>query len=270
VAAEPDGRFLVVWETSASSGPDSSGASIRGQLYAADAVALGGELQINSYTPQDQQTPAVAAAPAGGFVVTWDSDSSLRARVLAADASPVGDDFLVNSSAGGKQGTPAVAVGSGGDVVIAWDHVGSEPESLESSIRGRRFELPEVPPAPPTACADPRVLCLGEGGRFQVEVTWDDFEGGSGPGRRVGGPVRTDESGLFYFFDPDNWEILIKVLDGCGYNGHYWVFASATTNVGYTITVTDTAAGEDRVYTNPLGTSAAAITDVEAFATCAP
>lgn len=25
----------------------------------------------------------------------------------------------------------------------------------------------------------------------------------------------TKDSGLFRFFDPDNWEVLIKVLDGC-------------------------------------------------------
>ncbi|MEE8526204.1 MAG: hypothetical protein V3T72_19880 [Thermoanaerobaculia bacterium] len=266
VAAAPDGRFLVVWETSLSDGPDTSQASIRGQLYDSDGAAVGGELQVNSHAPRSQGNPTVAAGPEGGFVVAWeDAERSIRARVLAADASPLGDDFQVNTTADGVLGAPAVSVGSGSEAVIVWDHEGSEQRSLESSIRGRRFRL-----QPPPPCADARFLCLGDDGRFKVEVAWTDFAGGSGSGRRVGGSMRTADSGFFYFFDADNWEILIKILDGCGVNGHYWVFAAATTNVGYTITVTDTVTGQDRVYANALGTLPTAIADVEAFASCDP
>ncbi len=44
-------------------------------------------------------------------------------------------------------------------------------------------------------------------------------------------PGATNESGLFWFFDDDNWEMLVKVLDGCGTNGHFWVFLAAATDV---------------------------------------
>ncbi len=104
-------------------------------------------------------------------------------------------------------------------------------------------------------------------GRFRVESQWRDFAGGSGPGFRVAG-TPTDDSGLIYFFDPVNFEVLIKVLDGCAINGHFWVFAAATTNVEYTLTVTDTLTGEVQEYSNPLGVSADAVTDTEAFAAC--
>ena len=46
------------------------------------------------------------------------------------------------------------------------------------------------------------------------------------------------------------------------------MFANATTNVEFTVTVTDTDTGVSKEYFNPLGTPAQAITDTQAFATC--
>ncbi len=106
---------------------------------------------------------------------------------------------------------------------------------------------------------------LLNGGRFRVEVFWRDFQDRTGAGQLA---VRSDDSAIFYFFDAANWELMIKVLDGCGLNGHYWVFAAATTDVEYTLTVTDTEAGDVKQYNNPLGTASAAVTDTNAFATC--
>jgi hypothetical protein len=62
--------------------------------------------------------------------------------------------------------------------------------------------------------------------------------------------------------------MLVKVLDGCNYNGRHWVLAGATTNVEYTLTVTDTVTGEVVSYFNPLGRSSATITDTEALGGC--
>lgn len=116
------------------------------------------------------------------------------------------------------------------------------------------------------ACVpDDSTFCLLDG-RFAVEVSWRRFNGTTGIGQRVTG---SDNSGLFYFFGPDNWEMLVKMVDACSSNSnHFWVFAAATTNVEYTLRVTDTEAGRSVSYFNPLGTSAAAITDTQAFATC--
>ena len=99
-----------------------------------------------------------------------------------------------------------------------------------------------------------------------TKVTWRDFDGRVGSGQIV--PVDSPESGLLYFFSPENWEVLVKVIDGCAFNGHYWFFAAATTNVEYTLEVTDLESGRQARYFNPLGTRAAAITDTAAFETC--
>ena len=114
--------------------------------------------------------------------------------------------------------------------------------------------------------AGPEVLCL-DGDRFRVEIDWRDDDGNAGAGR-VAATSGSDESGLFYFYQSGNWEVLVKVLDGCGYNGHYWVFSAATTNVEYTLRVTDTESGMTRQYVNPLGNSKTAMPDSRAFSTC--
>ena len=108
-------------------------------------------------------------------------------------------------------------------------------------------------------------LCFGAG-HFAASVQWRDFEGNTGDGRRL--PFTSRDSGLFYFFTRENWELMIKVLDGCAINDRWWVFASASTNVEFTLQVTDTRTGAQRTYDNPLGNLAGAIADTDAFAVC--
>ncbi len=108
-------------------------------------------------------------------------------------------------------------------------------------------------------------LCLARD-RFTVEVEWTDFAGASGPATVL--PFQSDDSGILWFFHPGNWEMMVKVLDGCAFNQRFWVFAAATTNVEYTLRVTDTETWAVSEYVNPLGTSAAAITDTGAFSGC--
>jgi ELWxxDGT repeat protein len=92
-------------------------------------------------------------------------------------------------------------------------------------------------------------LCLN-GGRFQVDVRWRDFQGGTGSGRAV--PL-TGDTGYFWFFDAANAEVILKVLDGRGLNDHFWVFYGALSSVEYALTVTDTQTGLTRRYVNLSG-----------------
>lgn len=103
-------------------------------------------------------------------------------------------------------------------------------------------------------------------GRFLVEAQWRDFQDGVGPG--VGTPM-THDAGYFWFFDADNVEVLVKVLDACVEPfQHFWVFSAGLTNVEVTLTVTDTWAQETRTYVNPLTRPYPPILDAAAFATC--
>jgi hypothetical protein len=116
-------------------------------------------------------------------------------------------------------------------------------------------------PPPP---GEETLLLLG--GRFKVGVDWRNGDGLTGPGSGQVAP-RGDDTG-FFFFSPDNTELVVKILNACDLNSRYWVFAGATTNVEYTLTVTDTQLGTTKAYTNPLGQAAPAVTDTSAFATC--
>ncbi len=101
-----------------------------------------------------------------------------------------------------------------------------------------------VDPAPTPAVRDLALL----GGRFRVEVSWRDHAKRAGFGRALRG---TDETGFFWFFDPANTELVVKMLDGGPVNGQYWSFYGALSDVEYWIDVTDTATGATREYHNP-------------------
>jgi hypothetical protein len=110
-------------------------------------------------------------------------------------------------------------------------------------------------------------LCVN-GSRFSLQGSWRDFSGVQQP-LHVADPG-TSDSGLFWFYGSDNWELLVKVLNACGDNGndHYWVFAAAATTLEYYLTVKDTSADAEKIYFNPLGMPSASITDTLAFTTC--
>jgi ELWxxDGT repeat protein len=111
-----------------------------------------------------------------------------------------------------------------------------------------------------TCQASPRRLCLN-GGRFAVEVAWRDFQGNTGVGTAV--PL-TGDTGTFWFFNDANVELVVKALDGRALNGKFWLFYGALSNVGYTVTVTDTETGTVRTYENPSGRFAS-VADTAAF-----
>ncbi len=105
------------------------------------------------------------------------------------------------------------------------------------------------------------VLCLGDR-RFQVESTWQ-ANGQSGVGQAA---AITRDTGRFSFFQAGNVELVVKVIDGCGLDDHFWVFAAGLTNVRTTLTVTDTTTGAIRTYEKLAGPPFAPIQDTAAFA----
>lgn len=112
------------------------------------------------------------------------------------------------------------------------------------------IELPAIgTPAAVSADCAPGALCLF-GGRFQIDVTWRLPGGGTGAGTAV--PLN-DGTGLFWFFDAGNVELVTKILDGRPLNGKIWFFYGALSDVEYDIRVTDTATGAVRTYHNAPG-----------------
>lgn len=174
----------------------------------------------------------------------------------------------------------AGAVGENGDVVFPFDNPASPfsqtfdvtPEQVETffaggyyvNIHSQAFPGGEIRGQIEGCFDGPRGLCLNQE-RFQVTVEWQTPDGNSGRGVAVEG---TADSGFFYFFSRDNIELDIKVLNGCGFNNYYWVFAAGTTNVGVDITVEDTQTGDIVTYNNAVDNTFETILDTSAFLTC--
>jgi hypothetical protein len=100
-------------------------------------------------------------------------------------------------------------------------------------------------------------LCV-QSQRHKIRVYWQIAGGQQGRGNAV---QLTADTGSFWFFHPDNVEMVVKVLDACTLNNAYWVFAGGLTNVQVIWTVTDTVSGAIRTYMNPLGTPFAPVQD---------
>lgn len=120
--------------------------------------------------------------------------------------------------------------------------------------------LPQTTTCSPTDTA----MCLN-GGRFRVSAIFRTNTGLNGVARAV---KLTDDSGYLWFFDDDNIEAVVKVLNGCGVNNRFWVFAGGLTNVRVELTVTDTLKGTSKTYLNPQNTAFQPIQDTSALATC--
>jgi hypothetical protein len=120
-------------------------------------------------------------------------------------------------------------------------------------------------PNPASCSTSDTTMCL-LGGRFKVEVDWDNGAGQTGDGRVPDGGD-FDDGGFFYFFNANAPELFIQMQNQCGPHNRFWVFFAATTNVEFTVTVTDTSQAVTREYVNPLGSASPAITETEAFAT---
>jgi hypothetical protein len=108
---------------------------------------------------------------------------------------------------------------------------------------------------------DQFTLCLLNR-RFRVQVNWENqFDGSSGGGSAI---ASTDSTGFFYFTDPSNYELIIKILN---FGSVIKVFYGELTDLHFTITVTDTTNGTVKTYQNTPGDCGAI--DANAFTAAA-
>lgn len=147
--------------------------------------------------------------------------------------------------------------------------------SPERSIGQRSIEirpalgLPGCIEASDVMCLDGKVE---SDRRFEVVADFETDRDGGRSGSAVVVPASDSplRGGLFSFFDAKNPELLVKVLDGCGINQHWWVFVSALTDVAYTLTVTDTQTGAQWTTANADHQLAEPVADIEALACVSP
>ncbi|MEO8276106.1 MAG: hypothetical protein ABI639_07785 [Thermoanaerobaculia bacterium] len=128
------------------------------------------------------------------------------------------------------------------------------------------FAAPCVPNAT-TLCFD---VAPGDG-RVSVKLDWSTTLGGGSSGHAhpvALQPVGITKGGMFWIFSADNPELIVKVINGCASNGHIWIYYSALTNAGFTLTATDNSFPTHTwTRTNPDLTIAASVAVIDAF-TC--
>jgi len=293
VAADASGGFVTVWSDAGQyplfpfltvlPGKDGSQFGVFGQLLGnPECVADSGVLclgendrfhvEVSWKLPGGQTGIGHARRLTADTGALWFfSEDNLELMIKVLDGRPVNGHFwvfygalsnveytiTVTDTATGKVKTYHNAPGqlaSRADTSAFEDTAAAQPASLATA----------APAATATACpifvAD-TTLCV-QSGRFFVEVSFTDpRNGSSGPAHAVD---LTADTGAFWFFDPGNLELMIKVLDGRPVNGHFWVFFGALSDVAYTIRVTDTETGEQRTYVNPRG-QLASRADTSAF-----
>jgi hypothetical protein len=141
VAMAPQGNFVVVWH--AYGGYDGSNYLVFGQRYDAAGTRLGGEFQVNTYTPNGQLSPAVAMDAGGNFVVVWESHGQdgdvlgIYGQRYDATGSPRGGEFRVNTYTTSYQSVPAVATDPLGNFVVVWQSLGQDGSSF--GVFAQRF-----------------------------------------------------------------------------------------------------------------------------------
>ena len=156
-----DGDFVVVWESTRSSGSDDRGRSIQMRRFNSSGTPLEDDVQTNTYVDGDQCFPSVATGADGGFAVVWESrdpsgptdpnicpnnptDSNIWMRTFDSTGAPNCDsppcvEFMVNGFTTGNQLRPAVTGDANGDFIVAWESKGSSGSDEQGySIQVRR------------------------------------------------------------------------------------------------------------------------------------
>ena len=141
----------------------------------------------------------------------------------------------------------------------------------EWSVRFRRLGNPvptpdpnPEPPSPPSnGPCTPTTDVLHFDGGYRVRMCYTNASG-SARGQAKAGVWASGESGLLWFFERENAEALVKVLNGCPINGHRWVFVAPVTDLGLSLRITGPT-GRTWNYTNSAGETAPTRADTRAF-----
>jgi lysyl endopeptidase len=177
---------------------------------------------------------------------------------------------------GGSSGSAAILSDSANDARIVGQLFGSCGPEASAGCDRRNFTVdgafaasfsvlqPFLAPTAAGVCTpNASTICLMDN-RFSVRLTYNTGQGAL-PMTAI---KYTGDTGLFWFANAANIEILLKMVNACSFNSRYWVFVGGTTDVGVVITVTDTKNGTVKTYNHARGTNFVTITDTGAFATC--
>lgn len=158
-------------------------------------------------------------------------------------------------------GTPQRTIFGSGNGGSSWINMSTAFPTAPPRAMGIRVDpLAAAATCVPSATA----MCLNNN-RFKVEATFRTAGSPAQPAKVV---KLTEDTGYLWFFTSTNVEVVVKVLNGCGLNSHYWIFSAGLTNVEVSLVVTDTKNNTSKTYVNPLNREYPPLLDTNGLATC--
>ncbi|MCH9812829.1 MAG: tandem-95 repeat protein [Epsilonproteobacteria bacterium] len=185
VTALNDGGYVVVWE---SRGQDGSNNGIFLQRFNNLGRKIGEEQQVNTYTQDYQQAPAVTPLSDGGYVAVWESlgysngqDGSYSGVYLQrfdALGEKVGTEEQVNTFTKGYQDSPSITALNDGGYVVSWESSGQDDSSdgtflqRYDALGDRVGAEQQVNTYTDNSQRSPSLSALSDGGYV---VVWDSY-----------------------------------------------------------------------------------------------
>ncbi len=184
VAIADSGEFVVVW-TGQNHPLDSSNDGIVGQLFAANATKIGGEILVNAgNTAGNQANASVDAMADGQFVVTWTDVRPKQIYYQEFSAAGTAQDQVIQVDPFDTvdQRYSSIAIRDNGDFIVVWTGDGSLTYD-DNGVFARQFvfnnEAPAVDlPGTPLTYYENNPPIIIDGAAVVTDTDSADFDGG--------------------------------------------------------------------------------------------
>ncbi|MEX0299534.1 MAG: calcium-binding protein, partial [Kordiimonas sp.] len=181
VAADDNGGFMIVWQTTVLVGSDTD---ISAQIFDANGNPVGDEIKVNTTTEGEQEAAQVMALSNGNYIVVWEdtnpSNFAVRAQIVSPTGQLVGDERLINQPSSGNSIDPSVAAFEGG-FVVAWGATGSFDQEVRAQLFNNdgteRDASFQVNTHTKSYQSTPTVVALKDGGFVVTYTSSGDFDG---------------------------------------------------------------------------------------------
>ncbi len=212
-------------------------------FYGENGARPSGKVQV----AEPERACSAVASMRGRIALIERGDCSFVDKVRNAQAAGA-TAVIVYNSANPPSGTPE-------DLV---NMAGTDPSIRIPAFfiaRSKGLALKNlVLTGPPLSCQTSEGVACSLRSRFLIRVQWQTSTN-FGTGRVMsfsGQRAETDQSSFWWFFNPENFEMGVKMVDACSFNDSFWVFVSGLTNQFFEVTIIDVDTGQTRTYSNPL------------------
>ncbi len=219
------------------------------QIFRSDGSLEGSALVPISDPPLGAEPGPFLAVGERRFVFAADDRRGSGRELWISDGTWSGTYLLADIAAGGAASDP--------DSFLL---VGDRLFFAATGADGRELWAIDLPPERPACPADR--LCLMDD-RFEVRAQ-THAGGRDWSGVRV---IAAAAGGAFRFFSPENWELLVSIVDGCPVYGAFGVLASGAGDLSWDLEVLDRATGRLASYRHAAG-GGPSVVDLHAHPAC--